>query len=154
MPPLAVASDASVAHKWFHEEGEEEVEGARAILDLFVRRAITLSVLDLTPYEIGNALLRGRAAASASEVSEVLGALATICPRISASTAELHGTVTLAETHHLTVYDAAYASVARERGAMLATVDQARLRAGLGLMPSQVVALANAEASDEVTEAL
>ena len=152
MPRIAVVSDASVALKWFHEEGEQEVEGARAILDLFVRRAITLSVLDLTPYEIGNALLRGRAAASASQVSEVLDALATTCPTISPSTAELRGAVTLAEAHDLTLYDAIYASVARERGAMLATMDQALLQAGLGLMPSQVVGLAGAEGTDEVTE--
>jgi hypothetical protein len=32
MPAIDVVSDASVALKWFHAEGEEEVEPARALI--------------------------------------------------------------------------------------------------------------------------
>ena len=63
MPPIVVVSDASVALKWFHEAGEEEVDEARALVSAYVDERIELYTLDLTAYELGNALLRGRTAA-------------------------------------------------------------------------------------------
>ena len=140
MPTIDVVSDASVALKWFHAEGEEEVEAARALLEQFGRRAIGLQVLDLTPYEVGNALLRGRAAVAAERVAVVLEALASICPRVSPTTADLAEAASLAERHGLTLYDAAYAAVARARGAELATLDNALVEAGLGRRPSAILA--------------
>ena len=46
----------------------------------------------------------------------------------------------LAENHHLTMYDAAYAAAARSRHAELATLDRALLEAGMGRRPSEIVA--------------
>jgi hypothetical protein len=46
-----VLCDASVVMKWFHAEGEEEVDAARALLDLHRSRRVALSVLDLTAYD-------------------------------------------------------------------------------------------------------
>jgi predicted nucleic acid-binding protein len=62
---IDVVADASVALKWFHAEGEEEVEPARALLAGQRERTAALRMLDLTPYEVGNALLRGRPAVAA-----------------------------------------------------------------------------------------
>ena len=140
MPPIDVVSDASVALKWFHAEGEEEVDASRTMLDRYVQRVIALHVLDLTPYEVGSALLRGRASVAADRVATVLEALADICPHVSASTAELRTAATLAERHGLTLYDAAYAAIAQSRGARLATLDHALLQAGLGQRPSAILA--------------
>jgi predicted nucleic acid-binding protein len=137
MPAIDVVSDASVALKWFHAEGEEEVEPARALIVAHQARAIRLTVLDLTAYEIGNALLRGQANATAEQVATVLEALAEICPAIRPDTAEL------AQRHDLTLYDAAYAAVAKNRYATLATLDAALLHAGLGRRPSDVGAQAS-----------
>ena len=117
----------------------EEVEASRALLEHYGRQAIALQVLDLTPYEVGNALLRGRAAVSADRVAVVLGALAEICPQVSPTIGDLREAATLAERHGLTLYDAAYAAVARARGADLATLDQALLRSGLGRRPSAIL---------------
>ncbi len=139
---IDVVSDASVALKWFHAAGEEEVEASRALVTLFGQRSIRLSVLDLTPYEIGNALMRGRAAVSAEQASTVLDALAQVCPQIKPLSAEIRGATKLADLHGLTLYDAAYAAVARSRGAELATMDAALLRAGLGRRPSEIVLVA------------
>jgi len=140
MPAIDVVSDASVALKWFHAEGEEEVEPARALLEFYSRQAIGLVVLDLTPYEVGNALLRGRARVAADRVAVVLDALADICPQVAPTRDELREAATLAERHGLTVYDAAYAAVARARRAKLVTLDKALLQSGLGRRPSVVVA--------------
>jgi len=140
MPAIDVVSDTNVALKWFHAEGEEEVEPARALLAGHRARTVALRVLDLTPYELGNALLRGRLAVTAAGVAEVLDALVEICPRISPTGEDLHEAAVLAEEHGLTFYDAAHAAVARRRGAHLATLDGRLLRAGLGRRPSELAA--------------
>jgi predicted nucleic acid-binding protein len=143
MPAIDVVSDASVALKWFHDEGEDEVDPARALLAAHRARAIALTVLDLTAYEIGNALLRGRANATAEQVATVLEALDEICPAIRPDTAELSLAAELAARHDLTLYDAAYAAVAESRNATLATLDGALLQAGLGHRPSDLASQLN-----------
>ncbi len=138
MPPTVV-SDASVALKWFHEAGEQEVDAARALLDAYAGERIGLLVLDLTSYEIGNALLRGRAAADPDTVATVLEALTDVCPVISLDHARARLAAQIASRHGLTFYDAAYAAVAEHTGGFLATVDRQLLAAGLGLTPSAVL---------------
>lgn len=138
MPPVVV-SDASVALKWFHEAGEEEVGPARALLDAYADERIRLVVLDLTRYEIGNALLRGRAAASPESVGIVLEALSELCPSVSLDANRMRLAAEIAAEHSLTLYDAAYAAVARSNDGLLATLDRKLLSAGLGLAPSAVL---------------
>jgi predicted nucleic acid-binding protein len=140
MPVIDVVSDANVALKWFHAEGEEEVEEARALLDAHRARTVALSVLDLTAYEVGNALMRGRAAAGADQVATVLEALAEVCPALRPTPEELRRATELVAQHDLTLYDAAYAAVAEGREATLATLDHALLDAGLGTRPSELAA--------------
>jgi len=140
MPAISVVSDANVALKWFHAEGEEEVAEARTLLDAHKARSLALSILDLTAYEVGNALLRGRAKASAKQVATVLDALAVICPALRPTQAEFRLATKLAARHDLTLYDAAYAAVAKQRKATLATLDTELLDAGLGTRPSELAA--------------
>jgi len=127
-----------VALKWFHAEGEEEVPQARALIAAHQARTVALLVLDLTAYEVGSALMRGRAKATAAQVTTVLGALDEICPAVRPDADELRLASELAERHDLTLYDAAYAAVADSRGATLATLDRALLKAGLGSRPSEL----------------
>lgn len=138
MSAIDVVADANVVLKWFHAEGEEEVDEARALLDAHKARAAALSVLDLTAYEVGNALLRGRARASAAHVATVLGALGEICPAVRPGPEQWGEATRLASRHDLTLYDAAYAAVARARDAVLVTLDRALLDAGLGQRPSEL----------------
>lgn len=138
MPVIDVVSDANVALKWFHAEGEEEVEEARALLDAHKARTVALCVLDLTAYEVGNALMRGRAAAGADQVATVLEALGEVCPALRPDPSDLRRATELAAQHDLTLYDAAYAAVAESREATLATLDTALLDAGLGTRPSEL----------------
>ncbi len=140
MPAIDVVSDASVVLKWFHAEGEEEVEPARALLDHYGRQTIGLQILDLTPYEVGNALLRGPVRVAADRVAVVLEALADICPRIAPTISHMRDAAKLAELHDLTLYDATYAAAARASGAELVTLDRALLQSGLGRKPSEVIA--------------
>lgn len=144
---IDVVADANVALKWFHADGEEEVDEARALLAGHKARTVALSVLDLTAYEVGNALLRGRARASAEQTATVLEALRDICPAVRPDGEEMRIAAGLAAQHDLTLYDAAYAAVAERREATLVTLDQALLDAGLGCRPADV-ALRISERSD------
>lgn len=139
MPVLDVLADANVVLKWFHEEGEEEVEAARALLDAHRERQAAVQVLDLTPYEVGNALVRGRAGLRAEQVAVVLHAMREICPAITPDADEMADAARLAERHDLTLYDAAYAAVAQRRGAVLATLDAKLLSRRLGTRPSELL---------------
>ena len=138
MLPIVVA-DASVVLKWFHAEDEESVEPARAILEAFMDRRIELVILDLTTYEIGNALLRS-AGAGPEAVATVLDALTQISEPVALSASERAQAARLAASHHLTFYDAAYAAVAQGRHGRLVTMDRALLAAGLGIRPEDVFA--------------
>ncbi len=139
MPATDVVSDANVALKWFHEQGEQDVESARALLARHRSRRVVLHVLDLTHYEVGNALLGGRARASAEQTATVLAALRVICRSIVPNDDDLALATELAARHDLTLYDAAYAAVARRRGAPLATFDERLLDAGLGTRPDRLL---------------
>lgn len=138
MPAIDVVSDANIVLKWFHSEGEEEVEPSRALLDAHKERTVALSVLDLTAYEVGNALMRGRAGASAEQTATVIEALADICPALRPSREEMRVASELAERHDLTLYDAAYVAVAQCRSAELVTLDTDLLDAKLGRRPNEL----------------
>ena len=140
MRAIDVVADANVALKWFHAEGEEEVGPARALLAGHRAGRVALAVLDLTAYELGNALLSGRLGVSATGVADVLDALAVICPSISPTSEDRREAAMLAEDHDLTFYDATYAAVARRRAAQLITLDGELLRTGLGRRPSDLAA--------------
>lgn len=139
MPATDVVSDANVALKWFHHDGEEDVEAARVLLDHHRERRVILHVLDLTFYELGNALLRGRPRASAEQTATVLAALRAICLTITPGNEDLALASELAAEHELTLYDAAYAAVAQRRDAPLVTFDRQLLAAGLGIRPPELL---------------
>ena len=137
MPLQLVVADASVVLKWFHAEGEEAVEPARAILEAFARQQIDLVILDLTIYEIGNVLVRAGAGPQAT--ATVLDALTEICQLVALSGPERVMAARLASEHDLTFHDAAYAAVALERGGRLVTMDRGLLAAGLGVRPGDAL---------------
>lgn len=99
-----------------------------------------MRMLDLTPYEVGNALIRGRASLPADQVAVVLEATREICASVTPNDDDLAHAARLAAEHDLTFYDAAYAAVARRRGAVLATHDAKLLASGLGKRPSELLA--------------
>jgi predicted nucleic acid-binding protein len=139
MSAIDIVSDANVALKWFHAEGEQEVEEARSLLDAHRSRVIGVAVLDLTPYEVGNALMRGRARASAEQAATVIAALGEVCISVSPDAEDFRRATELVEQHDLTLYDANYAAVAESHGATLVTLDRDLLDAGLGVRPGELV---------------
>jgi predicted nucleic acid-binding protein len=151
MQSIDVVVDANVALKWFHAKGEEEAVPAREVLRRYRDQQIALHVLDLTTYEVGNALLRGHSHTPADRVAIVLDSLGEICPAITPGHEDMQLACTLASEHELTLYDAAYAAVARRRGATLVTLDGRLLDRGLGQRPSELIAAWEEEEEEEET---
>ncbi len=117
--------DASVAVSWAIED--ERNPGSERVLTAIKTKHAQLTVPDLWFYEglnaIRSATLRGRleernAAAAAGFLWELPK---TVAPVTESRTAE---TLRLALHEGLTVYDAAYLALARERGADLVTWDR------------------------------
>lgn len=140
---IDVVSDANVALKWFHSAGEEGVDESRALLSGHRERLLAIHLLDLTLYEVGNALLRGGAGADGIATATVLQALREVCPVIAPTTSDLSLAAELAAEHGLSFYDAAYAAVATLRGARLATFDRRLLDAELGVRPGELIGADN-----------
>ena len=128
----AVVCDTSIVLKWFHEEGEQELEEARALLEGHRAGTLTTWILELTFYELGNVLLRSLGW-RAPEVADQLDDLRAICPVLAPTPDALRRAAELAELHALTFYDALYAATAQLHGAALATADEALLASGLGV---------------------
>jgi predicted nucleic acid-binding protein len=139
MSAIDVVSDANVVLKWFHEDGEEDVADAREILQRHRNRRMLVHVLDLTFYEVGNALLRGRARASAEQAATVVAAVRHVCAVVAPDDDDLAAAAALAAEHELTLYDAAYVAVARRMQAPLVTCDRALLAASLGVRPAELL---------------
>lgn len=137
---IDVVCDASVAVKWFREEGEDQLREARAILAAHSSgQSVFAAVLDLTVYELANVLLR-RHRANPAAVARAIELLHDACSPLAPSPAELRRAAELAQEQALSFYDASYAAVAQQRGAVLATTDQQLLDAGLGESPRALVA--------------
>ena len=127
-----VVCDTSVVLKWFHEEGEQEIQEARALLEAHRAGRLASWILELTFYELGNVLLRSLGW-RASEVADQLDDLRAICPVLEPAPDALRLAAVLAEKHALTFYDALYPATAQLHGAVLATADEALLASGLGV---------------------
>ena len=138
MPSIDVICDASVVVKWIHHEGERDVEDARRLLAAHRSQDVSLHVLELTFYELGNVLIRSLhrpVALVVQQLDELRAAVGVIVP----SAADLRAAAQLAERYTLTFYDASYAAAALSRGATLATADRALITARVGQPPREVL---------------
>ena len=132
--------DTSVLIKWFHHEGEGEVESARALRSAHVSGDVEAHMLDLATYEIGNVLIRALrwsasdAADQLDDLEEILG------PVLAMTRAGVRDAASLADIHTLSFYDASWAAAACELGIALISADRRLLSTGLAESPTQVTA--------------
>lgn len=128
--------DTSVLLKWFHTTGESEVAAARALLDGHRRGDLTVHMLDLALYELGNVLVRALHW-PAGDVADQLDDLIAICGApLAAEPGWLRDAAALATDHRLTFYDAAWAAAARAVGVGLVSADRALVSARLAETPT------------------
>jgi len=128
---IPLIADSSVLIKWFHSEGEGELEPAHALRQAHVAELVRVHILDLTIYELGNTFVR-RLHQSADEAADRLDDLLLLCgPAYVLSTAWRRDAADLAQKHQLTFYDAAFAAAARGLGVSLVSADRQLLAGGL-----------------------
>jgi predicted nucleic acid-binding protein len=131
--------DTSVLIKWFHSDGESELEEARAVRSAHVTGELDAYMLDLASYEVGNVLsrvLRWPAADVADQLDDLHVILG---PALSMASSWWRRAAILAHDHTLTFYDASWAAAASELGIALVSADRRLLAAGLAESPTDVV---------------
>lgn len=117
----AIVLDASVILKWVLDaETEPGHAAANRLLERWQQGELNLLVPPLWLYEVGNILCLKRPA----DASIALAALWDLgLSEVPFTRGLIQRTVTLAQSHGLTFYDASYLAVAEEKQVILVTAD-------------------------------
>jgi predicted nucleic acid-binding protein len=122
--------DTSVLLKWFHRDGEDEIEQAEWHLQAHREGVVHAHVLDLGMYELGNVLVRALNR-NAQQARVVLEATLGLCGSpLTLSDSALLEAAGIAVDDGLTFYDAAFAVAAREHGCTLISTDRRLIASG------------------------
>jgi predicted nucleic acid-binding protein len=123
--------DASVVVKWCAPTGEPRAAEAGFLLEAHLEGRITAAVLDLTFYEVGNALTAK--GFTGPDLEELLGLLwVWELEWIRVAGDQSATTSSLVEGYELSFYDASYLAAAGSEGLPLVTDDRALLLAAQG----------------------
>ena len=137
---MTLLVDTSVVVKWFHAQGESEVEPARALLQAHRAGTERLLVLDLCVYELGNVLLRPLRL-PAAVVAEQVALLRALCgPFVHPAPSWHTAAAVLGGQHGLTYYDASWAAAAQALACDLVSADRRLLATGLAVTATQAAA--------------
>ena len=135
----ALLVDTSVLVKWFHTEGEGDIDAARALRSAHVTGVVEAHILELAVYELGNVLVRALGWAAGEVADQLHDLLVLVGTPVVMSPDWLAEAATLAVEHRLTFYDASWAAAAGELGVSLVSADRQLLRSGLAESPSRIV---------------
>ena len=130
--------DTSVLIKWFHSDGESELEQARALRSAHVSGELDAHMLDLASYEVGNVLTRALRWTGADVADQLEDLHAVLGPPLVMTPVWLRRAATLAHVHTLSFYDASWAAAAVELGIPLISADRRLLAAGVAESPSEI----------------
>lgn len=134
---MSLLIDTSVVLKWFHAEGESEVDASRHLLAAHRAGTERLLLLDLVAYELGNVLLR-RLRVPATVVSDHLDLVRRLCgPFVHPAPSWHVDAAALGDSHGLTFYDASWAAAARALDCPLVSADRELLAAGLAISATE-----------------
>lgn len=131
--------DSSVWLAWLRADDEPNHAAATQIVQRRLDRSAELRLLDLTLYEIGNVIVRAwrRPCTLADGFIERVMRVANGAPLVP-TPAERRAAHAMADEHGLSVYDATYAAVARERRLTLVSGGARLVGAGLASAPGAV----------------
>jgi predicted nucleic acid-binding protein len=132
--------DTSVVIKWFHAEGESELDEARALRRAHVAGDLDAHILDLATYEVGNVLARALRWSPSDVADQLDDLLAILGPPLVMTSAWLREAARLAHAYTLSFYDASWAATAAVLSIPLVSADRRLLEAGLAESPSSVAA--------------
>lgn len=116
--------DTSVALQWFHGSGELHFKEARRILDDLRAGRIRISIPDILPLELLNALMKGKKL-SAQQANEALNELFEMPIKIiDVNLQVLEIAAGLMEQYNLASYDAYFLALAQYEECKLISDDQ------------------------------
>ena len=129
--------DTSALLKWFHRQGEDELEQAEWHLQAHREGVVRAHILDLEVYELGNVMVRAlnRTAQQAGAVLEA--ALALCGPPLKLPDEAFGIAADIATADQLSFYDAAFASAARHFECSLVSADRRLLATGHAITLTQ-----------------
>ena len=130
--------DTSVLIKWFHSEGESELEQARALRSAHVSGELDAHMLDLATYEVGNVLTRALRWPAADVADQLDDLHAILGPALVMTQVWLRRAAKLADIHSLSFYVASWAATAAELEIPLISADRRLLSAGLAESPGEI----------------
>lgn len=126
--PAKYVLDASVAAKWFTRHAESDRQQAIALRRMHLEGRCTLVIPEFALLEILNAI-RYSDRALESDVLQALGFLRNLRLEVVPLSWELlHDATTIAWSHGVALYDAAYLALAERMGFLLLTADEAMIR--------------------------
>jgi len=115
--------DASVAVKWFSQTGEDDIEKALRLQELYLQRECALTAPDLIIYELANALRYNPNFDQKDTELALLSLHKMGMELVAPSETLLKKAVEFAYQKNITVYDAIYVALALERRCLLITAD-------------------------------
>lgn len=116
--------DTSVALQWFHRSGELHFKEARRVLDDLRAGRIKVSIPDILPLELLNALMKGKKL-SAQQANEALNELFEMPIKIiDVNLQVLEIAAGLMEQYNLASYDAYFLALAQYEDCRLISDDQ------------------------------
>ena len=116
--------DTSVVLQWYNQTGEFHPKEARRVLDDFRTGNIQITIPDILPLELMNALIAGKGVAS-EEASNIMNDLFKMPVKIiEVSLPVLEASSKLMEKYNLASYDAYFLALAQYEGCKLISDDQ------------------------------
>lgn len=113
--------DSSIIIKWLNTTDEEYIEKANKILDDALGGLIELLAPELSRYEVGNVILKGKQLRPDEANISIAAAYSLPIAFITESEDLAKETFLLAFTNKITYYDASFLSLAKQYGATLIT---------------------------------
>lgn len=113
--------DSSVIVKWLHQEDEQHIDQADAIMEEARRNQVELFAPELAKYEVGNALLVKKKLSSQQAKTPLASLYSLPIQFIDEIEDIANETYKIAHKAKITYYDASFLSLAKQYGATLVT---------------------------------
>lgn len=122
--------DTSVLVKWYHQEGEAEVDQAQWHLEAHRAGLVTVHLLDFGIYELGNVALSLFKSSKDKTFATIQLAIALCGEPLVLNVHEFGLAAQIACDDRLSFYDASFAAAAKSRDMMLVSADKKLLQSG------------------------
>ncbi|MCL4360219.1 type II toxin-antitoxin system VapC family toxin [Patescibacteria group bacterium] len=118
-----IVVDASVVYKWVVDEQDEATRRAVKLRNTYLAKREKVVAPDILLYEIGN-IFAYKTKLSPKDISKAWQSFLLLdIPTVSATASFITGCLTVSRKYAISVYDAAYVELAREKKCRLITAD-------------------------------